>query len=274
MEFFQSDFFIHLPERILFGIQFEATRYAIGTLGVFFTIWILLAPWLKNRKIRQQKRPASQIKMELFNSFRTVCVFVALDIIIFDLAQSGLFRKYENIEDYGWLWYTLSIPVAIVLHDAWFYWTHRAMHHKSLYKIFHLTHHRSHNPTPFTAYSFAMGEAAVNYAFVPVMMLFIPLHDSALAVVLLIMIFKNAIAHCGYELFPRNTLRNPILKHSTTVTHHDMHHEKGTGNYGFYFTWWDKWMGTEHKNYPERFSLVCGARSDYGKPATSLRLTS
>jgi lathosterol oxidase len=32
-----------------------------------------------------------------------------------------------------------------------------------------------------------------------------------------------------------------------------MHHEKAGGNFGFYFTWWDKWMGTEHSNYEERF---------------------
>ena len=98
------------------------------------------------------------------------------------------------------------------------------------------------------------------YAYVPLMMMFMPIHHSALAIVLLIMIFKNAIGHCGYELFPRNTLSNPVLKHMTTVTHHDMHHEKAGGNFGFYFTWWDKWMGTEHANYAERFLAVVDAQ--------------
>ena len=250
------EFFSVLPERILFGIKFEAIRYATGTLGVFFGIWVILAPLLKSRRIRERRAPASQIKTELFNSFRTICVFVALDIVIFDLADSGIFRKYEDISEYGQLWYWASIPLAIILHDTYFYWTHRAMHHAKLYKRFHLTHHRSHNPTPFTAYSFAVGEAVVMYAYVPIMMLFLPLHDSALAIVLLVMIFKNALAHCGYELFPKNTTQNPILRHLTTVTHHDMHHEKAGGNFGFYFTWWDQWMGTEHKNYVARFEAV------------------
>ena len=43
----------------------------------------------------------------------------------------------------------------------------------------------------------------------------------------------------------------------TTTTHHDMHH--GTSfnhNYGFYFTWWDRWMGTEHPRYREAFREV------------------
>lgn len=244
----------------IIGFQFEAIRYSMGTLGVFFLIWILLAPLLKGRKIRAHRSPAKQIKMELLYSLRTILVFVALDIIIFDFAQSGAFKQYQDISEYGMAWLIFSIVLMLVLHDTYFYWAHRAMHHAKLYKRFHLTHHRSHNPTPFTAYSFAVGEAVVMYAFIPAMLLFIPLHGSALTIVLLVMIFKNAIGHCGYELFPKNTLSNPILKHLTTVTHHDMHHEKAGGNFGFYFTWWDKWMGTEHSNYEERFLQNTGRR--------------
>ena len=248
-----------LPERALMGLRFEGVRYAIGTLGVFFSIWILLAPFLKNRRIRKPmpaKRLRSQIKMELLNSLRTICVFIALDIIIFDLAKVGFFKTYMAISDYGWVWFAVSIPFAIILHDAYFYWAHRIMHHKKIYKLFHLTHHRSHNPTPFTAYSFAPGEAVVMYAYIPILMLLVPMHTAAISIVLLTMIFKNAIGHCGYELFPRGTTKIPLLRLNTTVTHHDMHHEKASGNYGFYFTWWDKWMGTEHANYEERFEAV------------------
>lgn len=249
-------------EHAIMGFQFEAIRYATGTLGIFFLVWVLLAPLLKSRRIREHRSPAKQIRMELLNSARTICVFVALDIIVFDLGDAGLFKVYSNIEDYGIAWFLVSIPIAIVLHDTYFYWVHRAMHHAKLFKTFHMTHHRSHNPTPFTAYSFAIGEAVVMYAFIPTLMMLMPLHGSAVAIVLLIMIFKNAIGHCGYELFPSNTTSHPILKHLTTVTHHDMHHEKGNGNFGFYFTWWDKMMGTEHASYEVRFEQVTRGSSN------------
>lgn len=258
-----------LPMRALMGLRFEGIRYAMGTLGVFFTIWMLFAPMLRNRRIRKPmptKRLKSQIKMELINSLRTICIFIALDILIFDLAQVGVFKTYSNIGDYGWIWFAVSIPLGIILHDAYFYWAHRAMHHKKLYKHFHLTHHRSHNPTPFTAYSFAPGEAVVMYAFIPVLMLAIPMHTAAISVILLAMIFKNAIGHCGYELFPRGTTKTPILKLNTTVTHHDMHHAKASGNYGFYFTWWDKWMETEHVDYEARFEAVTTKRDKDSDP--------
>ena len=254
------EFLTHLPERILMGIRFEGTRYVIGTIGVFVGIWLLIGPFIKSRRIRE-RRPTpkmlnKQVRMEVFNSFRTVLVFVALDIFIFDLADKGYFRFYDDVSEYGAVYYWASILLAIIFHDAYFYWTHRTLHHSKLYKRFHLTHHRSHNPTPFTAYSFAVGEAVVEYGYVPIMLLVMPLHQSALAIILMIMIFKNALGHCGYEIFPRGATRHWFWKHMTTVTHHDIHHEKGTSNFSLYFTWWDKLMGTEHPDYHERFDAV------------------
>ena len=33
------------------------------------------------------------------------------------------------------------------------------------------------------------------------------------------------------------------------TTHHDLHHSSFHYNYGLYFTWWDRLMGTEHPAY-------------------------
>ena len=35
-----------------------------------------------------------------------------------------------------------------------------------------------------------------------------------------------------------------------------MHHQYFKGNYGLYFTFWDKIMGTTNKNYDRRFEEV------------------
>lgn len=245
----------YLMPRALGGLERESIRYALGTLTTFFIVWVVLGRFIQSRRIRQAIPAAKQrrqIRMELRNSFFAMAMFVALDILVFEIGNFGVFRKYNDIAEYGWLWFWVSIPLFIIFHDAYFYWTHRVIHHPKLYKLFHLTHHRSHSPTPFTAYSFHPLEAAVNYAFVPVALLFIPTHGQALYIVLTIMIFKNALGHCGYEVFPRQWAKLPVLGWLTTVTHHDMHHERGTGNYGLYFTWWDRWMGTEHANYLDR----------------------
>ncbi|MEO0917088.1 MAG: DUF2147 domain-containing protein, partial [Pseudomonadota bacterium] len=51
----------------------------------------------------------------------------------------------------------------------------------------------------------------------------------------------------------------------TTVTHHDLHHAHAGYNLGLYFTWWDRWMGTEHPNYHDEFRRVA-------RPVSRLRL--
>jgi sterol desaturase/sphingolipid hydroxylase (fatty acid hydroxylase superfamily) len=38
--------------------------------------------------------------------------------------------------------------------------------------------------------------------------------------------------------------------------HHDLHHSEGRHNFGLYFTWWDRMMGTEHPDYHARFETV------------------
>lgn len=258
------DFLAAMPERIIMGIRYEGTRYVIGTIGVFVGLWLIVGPLIRSRRIRKRlptKLLNKQVRREILNSFRTILVFVALDIVIFDMAENGVFRFYDDPSQFGAIYYWASIFLAIVFHDAYFYWTHRVMHHAKLYKRFHLTHHRSHNPTPFTAYSFAVGEAIVEYGYVPIMLLVLPLHQSALAIILMIMIFKNALGHSGYEIFPRGATRHWFWKHMTTVTHHDMHHEKGSGNFGLYFTWWDRLMGTEHAQYHARFDAVTAKRT-------------
>lgn len=256
-----------LLPRILGGLQFEATRYAIGTLTVFVVIWLILGRLLWTRKIRPRTAKFAQIKNEIRNSMITICIFVALDIAVFEFDSFGIFKIYNDPGQYGVLYYWLSIPLMLVLHDTYFYWTHRAMHHPKFYKAFHMTHHRSHNPTPFTAYSFAPGEAVVEYAFVPFVLMIVPIHHSAFFIVMTIMIFKNALGHCGYEVMPRRWARLPVLGWMTSVTHHDMHHEKASGNYSLYFTWWDRWMGTEHANYLERFETA-GQEPRQPKPKT------
>lgn len=66
------------------------------------------------------------------------------------------------------------------------------------------------------------------------------------------MIIRNVMAHAGSELFPAGWVDNPLTSWIATTTHHDLHHSSGH-NYGFYFTFWDRLMGTEHPRYAEEF---------------------
>ena len=251
-----DSFIFNLPE----GLRIEGGRYLFGAGSIFVLIWVLLAGALKSRRIRKPLPPILrnlQMIREIRNSALTIFVFIfAYSLTEYTLIQiwgESVFKIYPDVATYGWPYLIFSVVLWTAGLDTYFYWTHRLMHHKKLYRFFHLTHHRSHNPTPFTAYSFAPPEAVLVYLFVPLFFTLVPMHDVAFVSAMLVQITRNAVAHCGYELFPRGWARHPMLGIFTTVTHHDMHHEKSKGNYGFYFTFWDRVMGTEQANYLERF---------------------
>ncbi len=53
---------------------------------------------------------------------------------------------------------------------------------------------------------------------------------------------------------PARANGRPLFDFLTTTTHHDLHHAQAGWNYGLYFTWWDRLMGTEHPDYHARFA--------------------
>lgn len=70
----------------------------------------------------------------------------------------------------------LTIIALDYLHDAWFYWTHRMLHWKVLYKHVHYMHHRSTVPTAFTGYSFHVVEAVIVFANEVLVCFLMPIH--------------------------------------------------------------------------------------------------
>jgi sterol desaturase/sphingolipid hydroxylase (fatty acid hydroxylase superfamily) len=73
-------------------------------------------------------------------------------------------------------------------------------------------------------------------------------------------IARNTIGHCGYAIMPARRDGKPLLYWITTPTHHDIHHAEAGWNYGLYFTWWDRLMGTEHPEYHARYAAAVSRR--------------
>lgn len=265
-------FFGAVARRAPISIQVETTRYLVGAVGTWLIVWVLLGEALKGRKIRKAVKRAVQIRRELFYSGSTVLVFMLMGVFVYEGAAKGWFRFYSDISDYGWAYLAISIAGLAIFHDAYFYWTHRLIHHPKLFRRVHAVHHRSVNPTPFTAYSFDVPEAAVNFMVIPLYCMIVPTHDIATMIYMWLMIVRNAVGHSGYELMPKGWNRHPILKQFTTITHHDMHHERMTGNYALYFTWWDRWMGTEHADYNERFEKIT-EKADTSRAGAGVKAT-
>ncbi len=234
----------------------DLVRYVVGAGGVFLIVNALLSRALAGRRIRDHRPGFDQVRRELIASLRTVLIFSGVGFLIWTSLTLGISQVYEDPAEKGWLWFWVSTAILIIGHDAWFYWTHRVMHHPKLFRRFHSLHHRSNNPTPFTSYAFDWREAVINGLYLLLIGLILPVSFLAAFIFTAHMMIRNAIGHCGYELFPRTASGRPLFDWMTTVTHHDLHHAEAGWNYGFYFTFWDRLMGTEHPDYHDRFAAA------------------
>jgi Delta7-sterol 5-desaturase len=249
-----DSFLTIVQERAWFSFTYDLGRYLIGASLIAALVWALKRTPIKARTIQSRSAKAKDIAREVLSSIRSVAVYAVVSMFVIAGYEVGYFK---GMESQGFLIDLAYLAAILLAHDAYFYWTHRAMHHPKLFRFFHSHHHKTITPTPWTAYSFDVGEALVMVAFMPLWLSFIVTPNGVLFAFLAIMILRNCMGHAGFELHPRWWLANPLTRWISTTTHHDLHHcGSFSHNYGFYFTFWDKLMGTEHPRYAERFTEV------------------
>lgn len=254
-------------DEALDSFLFDLGRYLIAASLVAALVWMLRRTRWASRKIQKREASRADFAREFASSLRTVVVYTLVAIPVAWAFRSGYLHGYRG--EVGPLGFAGYLAAILVAHDAYFYWAHRAMHTRLLYKRFHRFHHRTITPTPWTAYAFAVPEAVAMALFMPLYAAVVPSPVPVLFTFLALMILRNAMGHAGLELHPRGWASHPLFKWISTTTHHDMHH--GTSynhNYGFYFTWWDKLMGTEHPDYVKTFDRVT-ARPAEGQSFTT-----
>jgi len=237
---------------------FDLGRYLIAASALSLVLW-LAGSWAETRRIQNRRARRADYLREITSSFRTVFFFAITGLATVLLIEAGIIRMYEGSYNAGT--FIVQLVAITVAHDTYFYWMHRALHHRRLFRATHLHHHKSRTPTPWAAYSFSSWEAVTEAAFTPLFLLVVSLAgvafiDYAIFIDLDWMIARHVIGHAGVEVHPAGWVDNKWLDWLTTTTHHDLHHSEGRHNFALYFTWWDRWMGTEHPRYREIFREV------------------
>lgn len=232
-----------------FFVFLMALRYLTMAGFAFLIFYVLFKKRFSPIKIQRLFPKSQDYYRELRFSMLTMLIFTGYAYLIFRSPLSGYTRLYYDIPTFGWAYFASSVLLAIFVHDTYFYWTHRWMHHPKLFRIFHLVHHKSTNPSPWTAYSFHPLEALVEGGVILVIVFLFPIHRYAIGLFMLFMLSFNIYGHLGYELFPRWLVRTRVGRWLNTSTNHNMHHKLFRGNYGLYFRFWDIVMGTTHPEY-------------------------
>jgi lathosterol oxidase len=165
-------------------------------------------------------------------------------------------KIYMHLQDHPWWWLVLSVALSLVIHDTYFYWMHRLLHHKKLFRWTHVLHHRSTNPSPWSAYSFHFLEAWAEGGVLLVIAMIMPVHPLALLLFTIVAFAINVYGHLGYEVMPLNLRKRLIFQIINTSVYHNLHHSEFKGNYGLYFRIWDRLCGTENPNYVKEYDEI------------------
>lgn len=218
-------------------LVFILFRYFLLAGGAYMLYW-------KRRTLLHDKGLSkNQVKDEIKWSLVSSFIFALSGIVLGILWQLGLTKIYLKFDEYGWWYLIVSFFIYTLVHEVYFYFTHVLMHMPSFYKKIHAVHHASVKTTPWASFSFHPWEAIVHATFLPIMVLWIPIHPLTLICYLTFMTITAISNHLGAEIISKLWIKSFFI----SGEHHLFHHKKMKKNFGLYYTFMDRIMGTEGK---------------------------
>jgi len=223
-----------------------AARYLLLSGLFYWLLWQRGGEKLGARRLNRERPMAALVRAEIRLSLLSSGIYAAPAAVALIAFMHGGTQIYTDWRAYGGLPYILlSVFAYLAVQDTYYYWGHRLMHHPRLFSWTHAGHHRSRHPTPFASFAFDPAEAALTGWLVPAMVFFVPIHIAAAIGLLLFMTVVAIFNHSGWEVLPRSLVTGPIGSQLISATHHGYHHIRFDRNYGLYFRFWDRVMGTD-----------------------------
>jgi Delta7-sterol 5-desaturase len=237
------------------------------TYLIFCTAMIAFVQFLQRSgsfkfRIRATISGADHIRREITRSLFSITVFqVAMAGSRVVAMGFGIFIDLRHPSIPLWK-VVISFPLIFILHDMYFYWTHRIMHLSGFYRIMHREHHKSFAPTAYAAYSFAFLEAWVQGSFLVFYVLLLPANNAVIVFFVFVEIIYNSIIHSGIDPFPRWMVTDRRFGWVAGSAYHDLHHRTVNWNFGLYFRFWDRLMGTEHPHFVRIHNYIHSPEND------------
>jgi lathosterol oxidase len=152
------------------------------------------------------------------------------------LIAGGHSRIYWEVPTSGIPWLVVSVLLYIAFVDTAIYWSHRALHIDYLYRHVHRYHHQWQVPNSWTSMAFHPVDSFV---------LAMPVHLFAFVAPLngyLYLLMQGVMSLWSVSSHDRVALVR--FRWFNYVDNHTLHHWFYRCNYGQFFTFWDRVMGT------------------------------
>ncbi|WJX93677.1 Methylsterol monooxygenase 2-2 [Trifolium repens] len=224
-----GSFFLHESVFFLSGLPF---------------IWLERAGWLSKYKIQAKTNsPASEerciIRLLMYH------FGVNLPLMIFSYPVFRYMGMRSSLPLPSWRVVLTQIIFYFILEDFVFYWGHRILHTKWLYKHVHSVHHEYATPFGLTSeYAHPAEILFLGFATILGPAVTGP-HLITLWLWMVLRVLETVEAHCGYH-FPWSP--SNFLPLYGGADFHDYHHRllyTKSGNYSSTFTYMDRVFGTD-----------------------------
>lgn len=156
--------------------------------------------------------------------------------------------------------------LIIWIRETHFYWVHRFIHWKPLYKPVHALHHRNVNVGPWSGMSMHPIEHLFYLSGVFLHWI-IPSHPIHAVAHLLHASISPAKGHSGFNKIILSGLDDPEKERALKLGNylHYLHHRYFTVNYSNDAVPWDKWLGSWHDGSPEAHAAMLARRKRTSK---------
>lgn len=158
------------------------------------------------------------------------------------------------------IWFVAIFFLIPIWESFYFYWIHRWLHWRPLYKLAHHLHHRNSNVGPWSGLSMHPVEHIIYLGSVLIHWV-IASHPVHILCHLQHYCLTAATTHCGFEgLVVRDKNRLAL-----GTFHHQMHHRYFECNYGSLEMPWDVLFGSFHDGTPEGKARIMERRKRLGR---------
>ncbi len=237
-------------------LYFAFSKFFIIFGGSYLIFKFFFKSFAEKRRIQEKPRPSASLGTELKYSIAAVMILALMLMLLKLGVDKGLFQITDGWSSRSGAEYLMSFIGYFLIYDTYFFFSHWLLHQKFLYVRFHRIHHLCLSPNPFSSYTFHPVETIINFLYIYLVALVLPLNWPMLCVLLILTDFGNLAGHLGFEFMPRGTVDQGLGAWMTTPTHHNLHHQAPNYNFGLYFRGWDKIFNKLHPKTDDLFREI------------------
>jgi sterol desaturase/sphingolipid hydroxylase (fatty acid hydroxylase superfamily) len=228
----------------------DLVTFWVLNLGMYI-VYHIQHPFFEKYKINMNPWPwnadREEWKLMLKRTLLTIVLNQFILLPFFAYAEALITGVPLTFEDQAFpdpLTLILQVTFFMLMEDMTFYFGHRLLHNKRIYRFIHKQHHEYNTTVGLASfYAHPVEFVLVNMfpATIGPKLLWGKCHIVTFWMWIILRTAETVDGHCGYD-FSWSPYR--LLPLSGGSQYHDFHHSHNVGNYGSFFSLWDTVFGT------------------------------